>query len=69
LASEGPVTLPITRGLYDKPNLNALTGKSTHPDPRSAIDALARCDSAANSPSFFWKAVTTDKAEQLLSHK
>ncbi|WP_293967264.1 DUF6088 family protein [Sphingopyxis sp.] len=36
----------ITRGLYDKPNLNALTGKSTHPDPRSVIDALARRDSA-----------------------
>jgi Family of unknown function (DUF6088) len=36
----------ITRGLYDKPNLNTLTGKSTHPDPRSVIDALARRDSA-----------------------
>jgi predicted transcriptional regulator of viral defense system len=36
----------ITRGRYDKPNLNALTGKSTHPDPRSVIDALARRDSA-----------------------
>jgi heme/copper-type cytochrome/quinol oxidase subunit 3 len=36
----------ITRGLYDKPSLNALTGKSTHPDPRSVIDALARRDSA-----------------------
>jgi Family of unknown function (DUF6088) len=36
----------ITRGLYDKPNLNPLTGKSTHPDPRSVIDALARRDSA-----------------------
>ena len=36
----------ITRGLYDKPDLNALTGKSTHPDPRSVIDALARRDSA-----------------------
>jgi Family of unknown function (DUF6088) len=36
----------ITRGLYDKPNLNALTGTSTHPDPRSVIDALARRDSA-----------------------
>lgn len=36
----------ITRGLYDKPNLNALTGKSTHPDPRAVIDALARRDSA-----------------------
>jgi Family of unknown function (DUF6088) len=36
----------ITRGLYDKPNLNALTGKSTDPDPRSVIDALARRDSA-----------------------
>lgn len=36
----------ITRGLYDKPNHNALTAKSTHPDPRSVIDALARRDSA-----------------------
>ena len=36
----------ITRGLYDKPSLNALTGKSTHPDPRAVIDALARRDSA-----------------------
>ena len=36
----------ITRGLYDKPSLNALTGKSTHPDPQAAIDALARRDSA-----------------------
>jgi hypothetical protein len=36
----------ITRGLYDKPTLNALTGKSTNPDPRSVIDALARRDSA-----------------------
>jgi hypothetical protein len=36
----------ITRGLYDKPTLNALTGKSTRPDPRSVIDALARRDSA-----------------------
>ena len=32
----------ITRGLYDKPSLNALTGKSTNPDPRAIIDALAR---------------------------
>jgi Family of unknown function (DUF6088) len=36
----------ITRGLYDKPNFNALTGKSTYPDPRSVIDALARRDCA-----------------------
>ena len=36
----------ITRGIYDKPNLNALTGKPTHADPRSIIDALARRDSA-----------------------
>jgi Family of unknown function (DUF6088) len=34
----------ITRS--HKPNLNALTGKSTHPDPRSVIDALARRDYA-----------------------
>ena len=32
----------ITRGLYDKPSLNTLTGKLTHPDPRAVIDALAR---------------------------
>jgi Family of unknown function (DUF6088) len=36
----------ITRGLYDKPTFNTLTGKSTRPDPRSIIDALARRDSA-----------------------
>ncbi len=36
----------ITRGLYDKPGLNALTGQSTHPDPQAVIDALARRDSA-----------------------
>ena len=36
----------ITRGLYDKPSLNTLTGKLTHPDPRAVIDALARRDSA-----------------------
>ena len=36
----------ITRGLYDKPDLNVLTGKTTHPDPREVIDALARRDSA-----------------------
>ena len=36
----------ITRGLYDKPSLNTLTGKSTHPDSQAAIDALARRDSA-----------------------
>ena len=35
-----------TRGMYDKPNLSALTGKSTHLDLRSVIDALARRDSA-----------------------
>lgn len=36
----------VTRGLYDKPHQNALTAKSTYPDPRSVIDALARRDSA-----------------------
>ena len=29
----------ITRGLYDKPSLNALTGKSTHPDPRAQANS------------------------------
>lgn len=36
----------ITRGLYDKPSLNRLTGKPTHPDPRAVVDALARRDQA-----------------------
>lgn len=34
----------IARGLYDKPQSNALTGKPTSPDPRRVIDALARRD-------------------------
>jgi len=36
----------IARGLYDKPALNRLTGKATHPDPRAVVDALARRDQA-----------------------
>lgn len=36
----------ITRGLYDLPRLNTLTGKPTNPDPRRVIDALARRDQA-----------------------
>ena len=36
----------VTRGLYDKPHHKTLTGKSTHADPRSVIDALARRHSA-----------------------
>ena len=36
----------ITRGLYDLPRLNTLTGKQTNPDPRQVIDALARRDQA-----------------------
>jgi hypothetical protein len=34
----------IERGLYDKPSQNALTGKSTVPDYRAVIDAIARRD-------------------------
>ncbi|MDC1399573.1 DUF6088 family protein [Yoonia sp.] len=34
----------IQRGLYDKPSQNALTGKSTAPDYRAVIDAIARRD-------------------------
>ena len=34
----------ITRGLYDKPRANSLTGKLTNPDPRAVIDALSRRD-------------------------
>lgn len=36
----------ITRGLYDVPRSNRLTGKLTNPDPRRVIDALARRDQA-----------------------
>jgi hypothetical protein len=36
----------ITRGLYDLPRSNKLTGKPTNPDPRRVIDALARRDQA-----------------------
>lgn len=36
----------ITRGLYDKPGFNELTGKSTNPDPRAVVDALTRRDQA-----------------------
>lgn len=34
----------VQRGLYDKPFQNALTGKSTVPDYRAVIDAIARRD-------------------------
>jgi hypothetical protein len=34
----------IQRGLYDKPFQNAVTGKSTVPDYRAVIDAIARRD-------------------------
>ena len=34
----------IERGLYDKPYQNALTGKSSVPDYRAIIDAIARRD-------------------------
>ena len=36
----------ISRGLYDLPRPNSLTGKPTNPDPRRVIDALARRDHA-----------------------
>jgi Family of unknown function (DUF6088) len=34
----------ISRGLYDKPRTNQLTGKPTDPDYRHVVDALARRD-------------------------
>lgn len=37
----------IDRGLYDQPQFNRLTGKSTAPDYRGIIDAIARRDQAA----------------------
>src|SRR5271156_2985503 len=36
----------IDRGLYDTPRLNRLTGRSTAPDARAVIDAIARRDQA-----------------------
>lgn len=36
----------IARGLYDRPQMNSLSGKQTSPDPRSIVDALARRDQA-----------------------
>jgi hypothetical protein len=34
----------ITRGIYDRPGTNLLTGKGSHPDYRKIIDAIARRD-------------------------
>lgn len=34
----------VDRGLYDRPSLNSLTQKSSPPDPRHVIDAIARRD-------------------------
>jgi hypothetical protein len=34
----------VERGLYDKPSFNSLTGKSTVPDYRAVIEAVARRD-------------------------
>lgn len=36
----------IDRGLYDRPRLNALTGRPTVPDYRAVIEAVARRDQA-----------------------
>jgi hypothetical protein len=36
----------IDRGLYDTPRFNNLTGRSTAPDTRAVIDAIARRDQA-----------------------
>jgi Family of unknown function (DUF6088) len=33
-------------GLYDKPRINKLTGKTTNPNPRAVVDALTRRDRA-----------------------
>jgi Family of unknown function (DUF6088) len=41
LVSNGDVRR-ITRGLYDVPGINSLTGEPTSPDPRDVIDALTR---------------------------
>jgi Family of unknown function (DUF6088) len=43
MASAGDIRR-VTRGLYDLPRSNTLTGKPTNPDPRRVIDALARRD-------------------------
>lgn len=44
--NRGQTIRRITRGLYDKPGFNELTGKPTNPDPRAVVDALARRDQA-----------------------
>jgi Family of unknown function (DUF6088) len=47
LATVGVGTIRrIDRGLYDQPRLNKLTGRTTVPDTRAVIDAVARRDQA-----------------------
>jgi len=45
LAKDGTLRR-VDRGLYDKPSINALTGKPTAPRVRAVIDAVARRDNA-----------------------
>jgi hypothetical protein len=45
LANDGALQR-IDRGLYDKPSVNALTGKPTPPQARAVVDAVARRDNA-----------------------
>lgn len=45
LATAGKIRR-IDRGLYDLPRLNKLTGRTTVPDTRAVIDAVARRDQA-----------------------
>ena len=45
LANDGALRR-IDRGLYDKPSVNALTGKLTPPLARAVVDAVARRDNA-----------------------
>lgn len=34
----------ITRGIYDKPQIDKLSGAQEHPDPHAVVDAIARRD-------------------------
>jgi hypothetical protein len=43
LAAHGPLRR-VARGLYDRPKINALTGKPNAPDSSAVVDAIARRD-------------------------
>lgn len=56
----------IERGLYDKPSQNMLTGKSTVPDYRAVIDAIARRDQVRWLISWIMVGLSTKKSIRFL---